>query len=117
MSKSLSDQLAEILGEFAQEVDDILITQEKKEAAAVAKDLRNTSPKMTGKYAKSWTYKKTETGFIVYNKQGWKTHLLENGHLTANGTKRVRAIKHIKPAEEKGIKELIDNIKKEIESL
>lgn len=116
MSKSIEDQLAEILEEYAEEIGDIDEKENKKIAQATMKDLKTTSPKHTGSYANKWTFKKIEGGFIVYNQEGWKTHLLENGHVTANGSRTVGAIKHIKPAEEKGIKQLIDDLKKEIEN-
>lgn len=65
----------------------------------VAKDavrkLRSVSdPRDTGEYAKGWAYKK-ESGrltvtTIVYGKHGTYqlAHLLENGHVTRNGTGR-----------------------------
>ena len=85
--------------------------------------LRETSPKQTGAYAKSWaeketgkkragTYQKT-----VYNRApNYRlTHLLEKGHAKVNGG-RVPAQPHIAPAEEAAIeqfeRELRDGISK-----
>ena len=46
----------------------------------------------------------------IYNGTSYQlTHLLENGHLTRNG-KKVPAIKHIEPVEQKCIKEYQKNV-------
>ena len=76
-----------------------------------AKQLRQTSPKRTGKYAKSWGVTREDSSFgenakyIIHNKKHYRVaHLLEHGHVMANG-KRTKAIPHIKPVEEQGIRE------------
>ena len=120
MSKTIEEQLAEILEEYADKVGDIDEKENKKVSSQAAKELRTTSPKEDGSYAGKWTYKKIEGGFIVYNKEGWKTHLLEKGHVIKNkrgGPEygRVNGRPHIKPVEEKYIKQLMEDLKKDIE--
>lgn len=74
----------------------------KETAQGLAADLRETSPKDTGEYAKGWTARKEGPGrYVVYNKKKPQlTHLLEHGHAKAGGG-RVEGIPHIKPAEER----------------
>lgn len=106
----------EVLDTFSKEF------QERVDAAAdtaskdTVKRLKNTSPRDTGDYAKSWSRKKVPGGYVVYNKNHpGLTHLLENGHALANqfGSlgKRVRAYPHIKLAEQEGIREFEELLK------
>ena len=82
-----------------------------------AKELRRTSPKDTGEYAKSWKSKVTsETARTIHvsvyadHHQYSLTHLLENGHAKRGGG-RVAAIPHIEPVND----EILDQIEKEID--
>lgn len=74
-----------------------------------------TAPKRTGKYAKSWKTKNTketstELQVTVYSPTRYMlAHLLENGHAKRGGG-RVKAIPHIKPAEEAGEEQLVRDI-------
>ena len=117
MSKSMSveGQMQDLLKGIDNEVKEVY----KKSAEAVARDtvqeLRNTSPKKTGDYAKGWSKKKNKDGeIVVYNKTDWQlTHLLENGHVIKNkkGTYgRTRGKKHIAPARDKAEQALLVRI-------
>lgn len=88
-------------------------------AKSTVKDLKNTSPKRTGDYAKTWAIKKQnmfngDVYLIVHNTKHYQlTHLLENGHVIKNGRGtygRVRAIKHIKPAEDRAEQMLLNEL-------
>jgi hypothetical protein len=70
----------------------------------MAKDLRETSPKDTGEYAKGWAYRQEAPGsYRVYNKKKPQlTHLLEHGHAKRGGG-RVEGRPHIKPAVDRHI--------------
>lgn len=120
---SLLKQLNDVLEDYIDEVDDLSNTEMKKAAQDTAKDLRSTSPKRTGRYAAAWAVKSEPlgggaVGYTVYNKRGSLTHLLENGHVTVNGTGRVYpdtpSHKHIKPAEDRAVQKLITDLESKL---
>ena len=81
------------------------------------KELKETSPKRTGKYSKGWRVKTEKgRGFInctIHNATNYQlTHLLEKPHLTRNGRRTTPKV-HIAPVEEKCIEEFqkgVENI-------
>ena len=91
----------------------------KKAAATVRKDIEASAPRDTGDYAKSWAVKKTkETSssltLTVHSKNRYQlAHLLEYGHAKRNGG-RVEGKAHIAPAEEKGIRQLEEEIERSL---
>ena len=117
---NIDDMTAEImrgLKEYAK-----LATEDMKEAVrqastTVRKEIKENAPVNTGKYAKSWTARKVrETSqalaMVVHSKNRYQlAHLLENGHAKRNGG-RVEGKVHIAPAEQKGIRQLKDDIEK-----
>ena len=76
------------------------------------------------RYGQTWTYaiekKRLYTEVIIYNKQAWLPHLLENGHaIVVHGHatgKSTAAIPHIKPVEEFCQTEFEAKIQEEIEA-
>ncbi len=92
---------------YTEEVGAAIEEAVKETAQALIADLRETSPKDTGEYAKGWTAKKEGPGrYVVYNKKKPQlTHLLEHGHAKAGGG-RVEGRPHIKPAEERHVPQL-----------
>ena len=92
---------------YTEEVGAAIEEAVKETAQALVADLRETSPKDTGEYAKGWTARKEGPGrYVVYNKKKPQlTHLLEHGHAKAGGG-RVKGIPHIKPAEERHVPQL-----------
>ena len=105
---NLEKEIEKALKQYGEEVKGKLKEQAKKVSDDTVKDLKNTSPKKSGKYAKSWGSIQNEksvgsVGYTVANKKHYRlTHLLEYGHLTRNG-KRTKSLPHIEEAEQKAI--------------
>ena len=119
--EQMADEIAKMLTEYETAIVKNVDTSGKAVADKGAKQLRQTSPKRTGAYAKSWGVTREKGAFgenakyIVHNKKRYRlTHLLEHGHVTANG-KRTRAIPHIKPVEEQVIREYEKQVREAIE--
>lgn len=134
--EDLSDAITDALREYSNGIRKKVDTITEQTSNTVKKELKETSPKRngkglkrykSGKSYKSGAYAKAWTSSVVYNVSGNKrivignkqhyylTHLLEYGHATRNGG-RARAIPHIKPVEEKAIKEFEEKIAEAIQS-
>ena len=111
----MADVIMKGLEEYAE-----LATEDMKEAVkhastTVRKDIKANAPEDTGKYAKSWAAKKVrETSLtltmVVHSKNRYQlAHLLEHGHALRNGGRYEGEI-HTAPAEQKGIKQLKEEI-------
>lgn len=119
---SIAQQLDKILDQYAEQVDDTFGYEAMKIAKETAQDLRATSPKGTPhkrKYAEGWAAKKVDKlGAVVYNKTNYQlTHLLNNGHVIANGSGtygRTKGDNHIGKAEERAVRKLIDEVEKKL---
>ncbi len=117
---SMASEIARALTEYNQEVSDKVKTAVDKQSREAVKELKETSPKRTGAYAKSWRQKKSYEDSrtkrnTVYNKDHYRlTHLLEYGHASRNGG-RVKAFEHIAPVERHVTEKLQREIEKEIE--
>lgn len=123
---TISDDITRIVEQYGRQAREAVEKAVRKTGRETAKDLKNTSPKRTGAYASSWTTKVTRSsgrliGVTVYNKEHYQlTHLLENGHVIKNGVGtygRERAIKHIAPAEQKGIADFEEYAREELEKI
>ena len=117
----LASELAAVLQEYSEEVAQAVKEECLQVAKETAAELRTTSPKRSGKYAKGW---KTRVAYErggdirvqVYNgPKPQLAHLLEFGHVTRNGTgreyKRTPAHPHIKAAEDNAAKKLTNGVK------
>ena len=113
--EQLAKEVMDGLEEYAELAVDVMKKEIQETGKSVKQQISQTAPKKSGRYAKSWAVKKTkETSnsleVTVHSKNRYMlTHLLENGHAKRGGG-RVRAIPHIAPAEEAGIRELEERI-------
>ena len=113
----MAEAVMEGLLEYAELATDVMKDCVKKAGNTVKKETQAGAPVRTGKYKRSWAVKRQrETSstleVVVHSRNRYQlTHLLEKGHAKRGGG-RVRAIPHIAPAEEKGIRELEEGIKR-----
>ena len=113
----LEKVITETLDDYADSLTDKVKNSVQDAATEAVKELKATSPKKTGRYAKSWKQKKiketsSEMDIVVHAGRYQLTHLLENGHAKRGGG-RVDGIPHIKPVEEKVSKKLEQKIRQE----
>lgn len=126
---TLGDEINKILDQYAGEVDKDIDVVTKLIGQKGAQALRNESkakfPDGSGKYAGGWTAttekSRLYTAVIIHNKrQAGLAHLLEFGHVSANGTGRgyitanapVKAYEHIAPIEQ----ELVVQYEREVKA-
>ena len=107
----LADAVMEELTEYNTLAQETMKKAVTKAGQTVRKEIQSGAPVRTGKYAKSWTAKKTRESstrleVTVYSPSRYMlAHLLEHGHAKRNGG-RTRAFPHIAAAEEAGEKQL-----------
>lgn len=108
--------ITDILEEYSEDATEVMKETIPVVGKKVVSELKKKSPKKTGKYAKGWKYKEEKgrlsISAIAYNKDRYQlTHLLEKGHANRGGG-RTSAKPHIKPIEDKYVKETIQKIEK-----
>ena len=120
-SNQLVDEIMKGLKEYGSVITDDLKNEVKKSARTARKEISQTAPSDSGKYAKSWSAKKVyedshSIEMVIHSKTRYRlAHLLENGHAKRGGG-RVSAQPHIKAAETKAIEQLENNIVKSLEA-
>lgn len=102
-------EIADILDEYSNDIQEAITERAIKVAKQGANDLKANSPKRTGDYKKGWRVKTAKgKGFvscIIHNATNYQlTHLLEKPHLKRNGGLTTPKV-HIAPVEEKSIKQ------------
>ena len=111
----LADAVMQEMEEYNSLAADTMKKAVDRASKTVRDQIKGSAPIRTGKYAKSWTSRKTkETStalqVTVYSPSRYMlAHLLEHGHAKRNGG-RVRAIPHIAPAEAAGEEQLTQDI-------
>lgn len=112
----MADAIVRELSAWSKEVVGALKEEVQAVGENTAKELRQTSPKRRGAYARDWASKVTyddwqDIRVTVYNKRHYQlTHLLENGHAKVNGG-RVNGFPHISVAEENAARDLEKKVK------
>ena len=122
-SQTIAFQLGDILFQYQKEVNAETDKAFESVANQCAQKLKDTSPRRTGKYARSWTvdsvYRREHIStYWVHNKNYYRlTHLLENGHVIRNAKGeygRTKPIKHIEPVQDWAEAELPQEIKRRL---
>lgn len=112
--KDLSNEIASQLQTYTREVTESMDEIKKDVGNESVKMLKQRSPQKTGKYAKGWRLKRTNTGYVIHNATRYMlTHLLEKGHPKRNGG-RVAGKPHIGPVEVWAVDEYIKRTEKVI---
>ena len=110
---SVTAQMKDLLDDVDENVKKSVERNARDCARCSSTSLKSSSPRKSGEYSAGWTTKKMgEADYIVYNKEGWKTHILENGHVIRNKKGdfgRVPGIKHIKPVEEEFVEKFFQD--------
>lgn len=120
MNNSILD-ISDILEEYSQDIQESITEAAIKIANEGASELKQKSPKKTGKYAKGWKVKITKgknyINSTIHNNNNWQlTHLLEKPHIikNSNGTYGTsKPVIHIAPVEEK----CVEKFTKEVENI
>lgn len=102
-------EVSKILNDYAYDIQDAITLEAEQVAKKGMNELKHTSPKRTGDYAKGWRVSTTKgRGFVdcvIHNATNYQlTHLLEKPHATRNGGRTTPKV-HIAPVEEKCVKE------------
>ena len=111
----LADAVMEELEEYNKLATETMKTAVDRAGKTVRDEIKSSAPVRSGRYAKSWTTKRTRESstaleVTVYSPSRYMlAHLLENGHAKRGGG-RVRAIPHIAPAETIGEEQLEQDI-------
>lgn len=116
----LSDAIMQELTEYLEGEEEIIDEGIDEISAELVLGLKNDPviPKRTGKYKKSFYHKKAAKGIgykrnVVANREYRLTHLLEDSHLTRNGTTRTKAYPHWATAQQK-LDELMEGLVKKL---
>ena len=119
-------ELMKTLDNFVDKEKELIRTEFKAVAKETAKDLKQRSKATFAggrDYAAGWRVKSEEsrnsTKQIIHNPKHYQlTHLLEKGHDTFNQFggpyKRTPAHRHIAPAEEEGVRKLLERMRSKL---
>lgn len=109
----LSTEIVRQISGYCDYSSDVVDAAGQEVSEDMVKELEATSPELSGKYKKAWTY--TRTGFCSYKIHVKKphyrlTHLLEKGHALRGGG-RSKAIVHIAPVEREYVTKFEEKVK------
>lgn len=96
----LASQIASVMSEYRDVVDEELEEIKRSCAERCAQRLTEVSPKKYGDYRRGWRAKKVNSAWVVHNATDYQlTHLLENGHPNIPVGRPTPAYPHIRPVE------------------
>ena len=116
---ALASEVMKELNDYADLTAEAMKKAVRNAGKTVRKEIADSAPEKTGAYKKSWAVKKIGENskslhVTVHSKNRYQiAHLLEHGHAKRGGG-RVAARPHIAPAEEKGIRQLEQDIERSI---
>ena|SRR5690606_21105568 len=111
---NLAGEITKALQQYTTEVTEGLEEAKKRVAKETVKQLRATSPKLTGDYSRGWRTKQVGSAQVIHNATDYQlTHLLEWGHAKVGGG-RVAPRPHIRKAEQEAIREYLSEAEKVI---
>ena len=128
LEKAIMDVIRDSEGQ-AYEVLEDSVREVAWGAADKLKSVKKFAPgrNPSGEYSKSWTVElkpkeRLKVAYVVHNEEHYRlTHLLENGHVSRNGTGRtfgrVKAYPHIQPVNEWAKAELRDVVEQKLMAL
>lgn len=123
-ASQLAEFIQNMLSDYGGQISVIVSEQAKTAAKNTVKQLKRSSPALTGAYGKSWRYKVQRgtygepDSYIVYNDKHYRlTHLLEYGHSNANGTGRTQAKPHIAKAEADMIDTYVESVARAVNAI
>lgn len=115
---NLTQEFRAIFDNYTDEIVDAVVEVLDDVAKEAVADLKVSSPKKTGKYAKGWKADnekgRTFAGVVVHNSRYQLTHLLENGHARRGGGREIPGIEHIGPANERAQESAVKKIEEAI---
>ncbi len=115
----LANEIMTMFIDYIDEIDEEVVSLSDTLANQAKKDLKASSPKKDGDYAKGWAISQHQRGKryygkAIHNKEEYRlTHLLEFGHATKDG-KRTQAYPHIRPVESKYKQKFVDELERKI---
>lgn len=96
---TLTDDIVQFFQRGADDITANVMKASKLCATKCAENIRADSPSDSGDYKKGWVARKTQNGYVVYNRKKPNLEMiLENGHIIARGEyrgKRVKGKPHI----------------------
>ncbi|MDM5195463.1 HK97 gp10 family phage protein [Bacillus hominis] len=111
-----ASEITKELQRYSNLVEEDMEVAKEEVSDNLVQELKQESPKKTGKYSKGWRKKKDGNSIIVYNAlKPQLTHLLEKGHAKAGGGRVPPAKVHIAPAEEKAINDFTELVERAIQ--
>ena len=101
----LPDAISDILNDYSTDLREAVNETTEQTANELKKAIAADAPVKSGKQKKSWRVAKEKVAgldlvAIVHSTDYRKVHLLENGHVTRNGTSRTKAIGYVGKNEE-----------------